>query len=134
MRRLMEKKEPALQDKVEANGAAGRRIEFAAFLLLSVVGRVGSFFVNWGFPVSDSLILILFGAGIFATVVLVNIEGFVLFSIMKLPGRRAGLAAHAGPKATAEWVLPFFFPFLFLSAITPRKRAQEFLAHPRFSH
>ena len=73
MRILMEKKEPILQDKVETKGAPGKCIEFLAFLLLSVVGMIGSFLVNRGFPVSDSLTLILFGAGIFASVILVKI-------------------------------------------------------------
>jgi hypothetical protein len=73
MRVLMETKEPALQDKVGTNGVPGKCIEFLAFLLLSVVGMVGDFLVNRGFPVSDSLTLILFGAGIFASVILVRI-------------------------------------------------------------
>jgi len=34
---------------------------------------VGSFLVNRGFPVSDSLTLILFGAGIFVSVILVKL-------------------------------------------------------------
>ena len=69
----MEKKEPALQDKVETNGVTSKCVEFVSFLLLSVVGVIGSFLVNRGVPVSDSLTLILFGAGIFASVILVKI-------------------------------------------------------------
>ena len=73
MRMLMEKKEPTLQDKGETKGVPGKCIEFVAFLLLSVVGMVGGFMVNRGFPVSDSLTLALFAAGIFASVILVKI-------------------------------------------------------------
>jgi hypothetical protein len=73
MRILIEKQEPTLQDKVETNGVPGKVIEFVAFLLLSVVGVIGSFLVNWGFPVSNCLTLILFGAGIFASVILVKV-------------------------------------------------------------
>ena len=69
----MEKKEPALQDNVETNGVTSKCVEFVSFLLLSVVGVIGSFLVNRGVPVSDSLTLILFGAGIFASVILVKI-------------------------------------------------------------
>ena len=69
----MEKKEPTLQDKGETKGVPGKYIEFVAFLLLSVVGMVGGFLANRGFPVSDSLPLALFAAGIFASVILVRI-------------------------------------------------------------
>ena len=69
----MEKKEPTPWDKIEVKRVMSKCIEFVAFLLLSVVGMIGSYLVNRGFPVSDSLTLILFGAGIFASVILVKI-------------------------------------------------------------
>ena len=69
----MEGKEPALQDTVEKKRVPSRCIEFVAFLLLSVVGMIGSFLMNRRSLVSDSLTLILFGAGIFASLILIKI-------------------------------------------------------------
>ena len=69
----MEGKEPALQDKVEKKRVPSRCIEFVEFLLLSVVGMIGSFLMNRRSLVSDSLTLILFGAGIFASLILIKI-------------------------------------------------------------
>ena len=69
----MEKKEPALWDKIEVKRVTSKCIEFVAFLLLSVVGVIGSFLVNRSIPISDFLTLLLFGIGIISSVILIKI-------------------------------------------------------------
>jgi hypothetical protein len=68
----MEKGEPVLSDQNEKKPIRERYAEFVAVLLLSVVGMIGSFLVNRGFPVSDTLTLILFGTGILSAVILIR--------------------------------------------------------------
>ena len=68
----MEKGEPVLSDQSEKKPVRGKCAQFVALLLLSVVGVIGGFLVNRGFPVSDALTLILFGTGILSAVILIR--------------------------------------------------------------
>lgn len=49
-------------------------IDFVAILALSFVGVIGKFLVSGGVPIPDDIILLLFGAGIISSVILIKIK------------------------------------------------------------
>jgi hypothetical protein len=69
----MGSKEPALWDKIEEKRVTSKWVESVSFLLLSVVGVTGSFWVNRSFPISDFFTLLLIGIGIISSVILLKI-------------------------------------------------------------